>query len=176
MLYCSELCSDQRNGSDPIHLFFSFQHDVSFSVFNSSCFCCYITNTHKLFRYAISTEDNASNKVPENFPCTIGLVSDNDSTIVLNPAYRTDNDEFKYYISWIVAAINLTCTKFSQRKCRDLLSDIHSVTDKAFGLLVIYNEHQVWKDQEEMKRQGNKGKTIKKRKRFCSGNSGNRKE
>ena len=110
-----------------------------------------------------------------NGKVTIGLVNDNDGTIVLNPAYRTNNDEFKYYRSRILAAINPTYSKFSQQKCRDLLSDIYSVTDKAFGLLVIYNKHQVWKDQEEMKRQGNKGKTIKKRKRFCSGNSRNRK-
>ena len=45
----------------------------------------------------------------------------------------------------------------------NLLGDIYSVTDEAFGLLVIYNKHQVWKDQEETKRQGNKGQTIKKR-------------
>ena len=92
-----------------------------------------------MFRYDISTEDNANNKVPEIFQGTIGLVNDDNGTIVLNPAYRIDNNEFKYYTSQILAAINPTCTKFSLQKCRDLLSDICSVTDEAFGLLVIYN-------------------------------------
>ena len=84
----------------------------------------YKTNTRKLLRYAISIEDNATNKVPENFLGTIGLVNDNDGTIVLNPAYRTNNDEFKYYISRILATINPTCIKFSQQKCRDLMSEM----------------------------------------------------
>ena len=73
-----------------------------------------------------------------------------------------------------MAAINPTYSKFSQRKCRDLISEIYSITDEAFGLLVIYNEHQVWMDQEEMKMNGDKGKMIKKRKCFCSGNSGSK--
>ena len=89
----------------------------------------YNTNAHTLFCYDISTEDDASNKIPENFPGTIRWVNDNDGTIVLNSAYRTDNNEFKYYISQRLAAINPTCTKFSQRKCMDLLSGIYSVTD-----------------------------------------------
>ena len=136
----------------------------------------YIMCTHTLFCHANSTDDNANNKVLDTFPAgTIGFVNDDNGTIVLNPKYRTVINEFHYYISRMLAAIFPTYTTFSQQKSRDLLSDIYSVTDKAFGLLVIYNKHQVWKDQEEMKRQGNKGKTIKKRKRFCSGNSGNRK-
>ena len=56
-----------------------------------------------------------------------------------------------------------------------MLSDIYNVIDKAFGLLVICNKHQVWKDQEVMKIQGNKRKRIKKRKQLCLGNNGNRK-
>ena len=45
-------------------------------------------------------------------------------------------------------------------KCRELISDIYSVTDKAFGLLVIYNEHHVWKEQEVMQQNGRKGTMI----------------
>ena len=78
---------------------------------------------------------------------------------------RAKKQNLHYHISSLIFAVmNLAYTKFSQQKCRDLLSDIYSVTDKAFGLLVIYNTHQVWKDKEEMKRQGNKGNTIKQRK------------
>ena len=116
--------------------------------------------THALFCHTNSTDYNANDKVPDTFPGTIVLVKDGNGTIVvLNPDQRTDTNEFHYYMSRIPAATNLTYTKFSQQKCRDLLGDIYSVTDKAFGLLVIYNQHQVWKDQEETKRQENKGKT-----------------
>ena len=57
-----------------------------------------------------------------------------------------------------------------------MLSDMYSVTDEAFGLLVIYNKHQVWKDQEEMKRQRNKEKTIKKRKKSAQETEETRKD
>ena len=127
-----------------------------------------------MVRVDISTEDNANDNVPDTFLGTIGLVTDDKGAIVINPEYRSDNTEFHYYINRIMAAINPTCSKFSQRKCRDLISEIYSITDEAFGLLVIYNEHQVWMDQEEMKMNGDKGKMIKKRKRFCSGNSGSK--
>ena len=96
-----------------------------------------------MVRVDISTEDNANDNVPDTFPGTIGLVTDNNGAIVLNPEYRSNNTEFHYYINRIMAAINPTCSKFSQRKCRDLISEIYSITDEAFGLLVIYNEHQV---------------------------------
>ena len=36
-----------------------------------------------------------------------------------------------------------------------------SVTDEAFGLLVIYNEEHVWKEQEVTKQNGRKGTMIK---------------
>ena len=89
-----------------------------------------------------STEDNANDKVPDTFPGTIELVTDDKGDIVINPEYRSNNTEFHCYISRIMAAINPTYSKFSQRKCRDLISEIYSITDEAFGLLVIYNEHQ----------------------------------
>ena len=70
--------------------------------------------SHALFRYANLIDDIANNKVEDTFPITIGLVNDNNGTIVvLIPKYRTDTDEFNYYISQILAAIEPTCTKFS---------------------------------------------------------------
>ena len=38
-------------------------------------------------------------KVPDNFLVTIGLVSDNEGEIILNPGYRGNNAKFDYYIS-----------------------------------------------------------------------------
>ena len=42
--------------------------------------------SHALFRYANLIDDIANNKVEDTFPITIGLVNDNNGTIVvLNP-------------------------------------------------------------------------------------------
>lgn len=130
--------------------------------------------THTFVCCDTSTEDNADGKVPDTFPGTIALVHDKKGDIVLNERYRTDNEDFEYYIHRVLPAINPTNSKFNQRKCKDLISKIYSISDEAFGLTVIYNEYQVWKDQEEMKKRGEKGKMIKKRKRFCSGKSGDK--
>ena len=76
----------------------------------------YVSNmsTHTFFCYANSTDNNANNKVLKTFPGTIGVVNDEYGTIVLNPDYRSDTDELHYYtISQILAAINLTYTKFN---------------------------------------------------------------
>ena len=85
---------------------------------------------------------------PEDFPGTIGLFSDNKGKIILNPGYRSNNDKFDYFINQMQSAMNLTYNKFGHKKCRELISDIYSVTNEAYGLLVIYNEHHVWKEQE----------------------------
>ena len=42
------------------------------------------------------------------------------------------------------------------------MSEIYSVSDEAYGLLVIYNEHHMWKEQEVMKKNGRKGTMSKK--------------
>ena len=62
----------------------------------------------------------------------------------------------------MLSAINPTYNKFGQKKCRELISDIYSVTDEAYELLVIYNEHHMWKEQEVMTQYGVKGTMIKK--------------
>ena len=60
----------------------------------------YNTCTQALSRYAnLTADDNANSKVPDTFPGTIGLVNNDDGTIVLNPKYRTDTNEFHYYIT-----------------------------------------------------------------------------
>ena len=50
--------------------------------------------THILIIYANSTEDSANNKAPDNFPGTIGFVSDNKGKIIINSEYRSNNDKF----------------------------------------------------------------------------------
>ena len=116
-----------------------------------------------MINYAIFPDDSANQKVPEDFPGTIGLVSDEKGKIILNPDYRSDNEEFDYFISQMLSAINPTFNKFSYRKNRELISEIYSVSHEAFGMLVIYNEHHVWKEQEVMKQNGRMGTMIKKK-------------
>ena len=62
----------------------------------------------------------------------------------------------------MLSAINPIFNKFGYRKGRELISEIYSVIDETFGLLVIYNEHHVRKEQEIMKQNERKGTTIKK--------------
>merc|ERR1712194_465804 len=72
----------------------------------------------------------------------------------------------------ILSGSNPNVTKFNEKKYKDLISDIYSVADEAFGLLIIYNEWHVWQKQDE---QIKKGESItREQKRFCDGKSGNR--
>lgn len=128
--------------------------------------------------FDIFAEDNPRGNVPDSFPGSIGLVANDEGKVILNPAYRidngTENKEFHYFIQRILSAINPMKSRFVERKCKDLVSKIYSITDEAFGLLIIYNEHHLWMDQEEMKKQGDKGTKMRKRKRFCDCRSGNK--
>lgn len=114
-----------------------------------------------MIHYAILTDDSASKMVPEDFPGTIGLVSDKKGKIILNPDYRNGNEEFDYFITQMLSAIHPTFNKFGYRKNRELISEVYSVSDEAYGVLVIYNEHHVWKEQEAMKQIRRKDTTLK---------------
>ena len=98
-----------------------------------------------MIMYATLTDDSANKKVPEDFPGTIGLVSDVKGEIILNPENRSNNEEFDYFKSRKLFAIDPTFNKFGYRKGRELMSEIYSVPYEAFGLLIIYNKNHVWK-------------------------------
>ena len=118
-------------------------------------------------------EDNPRNGVPKSFPGSIALTENSKGKIGLNPDYRkATSDEFNYFFTRILSAINQMRTKFEDRKHKELISQIYSVSDEAFGLMIIHNEHHVWLEQEEMKTRGLKGHKIKKRKRYCNSSSG----
>lgn len=116
--------------------------------------------------------------VPASFPGTVGLVcgdngnggDDGDNgSVTVNAGYRRygteDNEDFYYFVTRILTAINPTNNYFEQRNHNELLSDIFSVTDEAFALLVIYNEHDVWNYRRERKL----GNTVeRKTTRFCN--------
>ena len=120
--------------------------------------------------------------VPISFPGSIELVTDPSKGIekaIINTKCRhygnADNEDFYYFLCRILSAINPACSNFKQRKTTDLISDIFSVTDEAFGLIVIYNEYHVWENLRSRKIGGGGDATVlKKRKRYCDANSGRR--
>ena len=84
--------------------------------------------------------------VPESFPGTIMLKMHN-GKIILDPKYRKynecKNEEFDYFTRQILAVSNPNVNKYKERKYKDLISDIYTVADEVFGLLMIYNECHV---------------------------------
>eukprot|EP00536_Pseudo-nitzschia_multiseries_P000227 jgi/Psemu1/494/gm1.494_g len=71
----------------------------------------------------------------------------------------------------ILAGISPSHNRFKQSKETVLISDIFLVSDEAFGLMILHNEHHVWVNN----RDGKKDKTMRcERKRYCDANSGSR--
>mmetsp|Transcript_1367 Transcript_1367/g.2862 ORF Transcript_1367/g.2862 Transcript_1367/m.2862 type:complete len:681 (-) Transcript_1367:32-2074(-) len=130
--------------------------------------------------------DTLKGLVPESFPGTLGLVDDpnNEGEVMINPGYRNysiaNNDEFCYFVRRILPAINPKKLNFGKDCVYKKISEMFSVSDEAFALLVLYNELHVWKenmkqgdqpiDSEENSTDQRKRK--KKRKRFCDPMSG----
>ena len=81
---------------------------------------------------------------------------------ILNTEYRSNDAEPEYYISQILSVINPTHNKFGQMKWENWFSNIYSITDEAYELLVIYNGHHMWKEQKVMKHNGIEGTMMKK--------------
>ena len=50
-------------------------------------------------------------------------------------------------------------------------SDIFSVIDEVFGLILLYNEHHVWEHQRRTK---SNNALLRKRKQFCDAKNGNK--
>ena len=73
-------------------------------------------------------------------------------SVIINPNYRRDpeNEDFKYFISRILPAMNPSKSKFSTSKTQSVLSDIFTPCDEAYGLLLIHNELNVLDNEERM--------------------------
>eukprot|EP00536_Pseudo-nitzschia_multiseries_P017799 jgi/Psemu1/52583/gm1.52583_g len=67
-----------------------------------------------------------------------------DSMEILAKEYReygnAANEEFYYFVTRILSAINPGKTNFRLRKTKDLISTIFTVTDEAFALMIIDND------------------------------------
>eukprot|EP00536_Pseudo-nitzschia_multiseries_P018930 jgi/Psemu1/58071/gm1.58071_g len=102
----------------------------------------------------ITAVDSEMAKVPASFPGTVAL--NTDSMEILAKEYRrygnAANEEFYYFVTRILSAINPGKTNFRLRKTKDLISTIFTVTDEAFALMIIDNDGSAngW-DKEERK-------------------------
>lgn len=100
--------------------------------------------------------DSEKAKVPTSFPGTVAL--NPDSVEITANEYRrygnADNEEFYYFVTRIMSAINLVGTNVKQKKATELISDIFSVTDEAFALMIIDNEYSNWEKQKQRKLDG----------------------
>ena len=71
--------------------------------------------------------------------------------VTINPNYRrygnASNESFFYFVNRILPAMNPTQSKFKQDKDKKLISEMFSVADEAFALVVLFNEYDVWEEQ-----------------------------
>eukprot|EP00536_Pseudo-nitzschia_multiseries_P004623 jgi/Psemu1/10390/gm1.10390_g len=94
----------------------------------------------------ITAADSEMAKVPASFPGTVAL--NTDSVEILANEYRrygdADNEEFYYFVTRILSAVNLGKTNFKLRKTEDLIITIFTVANEAFALMIIDNEYSNW--------------------------------
>ena len=125
----------------------------------------------------ITAADSEMAKVPASFPGTVAI--NTDSVEILANEYRqygnADNEEFYYFVTRILSAVNPGKTNFKLRKTKDLISTIFTVTDEAFTLMIIDNKYSNWDKQKQMKLDGTyttHKKTKYMKKKYCDSKSG----
>ena len=123
------------------------------------------------------TEDRKhGDVVPDTFPGSVSIDwTNSDEGKILNASYRAygnaDNAEFYYFLTRILASVNPVQTGFKSHKGKLKISDMFTVSDEAFAILMLHNEYDTWVKFEENK----VDPTVKKRKkRFCDADSGRR--
>ena len=80
-------------------------------------------------------------------------------------------EDFRFFMESIMPAIAPHRCKFHEKKGIRKLSEIYTVSDEAFGLVVLLNELHCWEEKANEKETGVIGKT---RKTFVNGRSGNK--
>ena len=90
--------------------------------------------------------------------------------VKLNPGYRTsgEDDNFFYFVTRILP------TTSTVKRGVHLMSDMYTVLDEAFALVMLYNEYDRWKEQLEIEQNPTLefAHKEKKKKRFCDPKSG----
>ena len=120
-------------------------------------------------------EGHCQGKVPGLFPGTLKLTSGKDKESILHPDYRREASvEFEYFVENILERVRPRRTKYKYQKGGKLVSEIFTVSDEAFALFVLYNEHHVWLAQDKLMQEGKKGSELHLEKRFVNGRSGDK--
>ena len=110
-----------------------------------------------LFDAPVTKADKKEDKVPENFP---GVLKLNDSfaseimrgnqnhfELLLHDSYRAldSNDEvppeFEYFYTHLLRHIDPNRTNFKKERKRRTLSEMYTISDEAFGLLILHNQN-----------------------------------
>ena len=95
------------------------------------------------------TADMLKSLVPESFPGTLGPVEDsnNEGEVVIIPGYMNystaSNNKIYYFMTKMLPSINPKKLNFGKECSYKPISEMISVLDKAFALLVLYNERHV---------------------------------
>ena len=123
------------------------------------------------------TEDAKDNKIPKEFQTEHGIgmnLCEETNELLLSANYRkTNSEEFRYFISRMVPAMNPSGHQFLHQRGTKLVSDIFSASDEAYALMVIYNEKHRWDANIENENGQQDGqKEIKLPKRFNFSKSG----
>ena len=117
-------------------------------------------------------------KFPTKFPESLEINPNKDNIPILNQKYRKvdDNDnvphEFIWFVSVFLSRIQPLRTKFGEKCTEKLVSDIYTVSDEAYGLLVLYNYREVWDQQQVLKNEGRKGKDLCRKSKYIDSKSG----
>jgi len=83
--------------------------------------------------------------IRRDFPGSVGLVDPGDgSGMIINPNYRhygtdADNEEFQYFVTRILSSINPAITNFKGNFINNMISEMFSIEDEAFGLILVHN-------------------------------------
>ena len=74
----------------------------------------------------------------------------------LSPHYRRQqSEEFKYFYNRILSAINPQIMMWDKVKGLEPLSEIFSVTDEAFALVMLFNELHCWEETAQIRERNN---------------------
>ena len=129
---------------------------------------------------------NGTNKLPTGFPGTVKVHFDKKKSpmVKLHEDYRRyeyghGDEDFLWFVENVLSAQNASKTKFAQRKSTKTVSEIFSVADEAFGLVVLLNELKCWemdwKKQEREKQRNAANEPVEVSKLFFKRKSGKKK-